>query len=240
LALTLQLFACNSTLTTSTGRVITTGTPPNLLDVYNDAETLGTNVIYLGEWWSQGDQGNWGYGNRGDWIVAPSLGGAASLKKAAKELKPLGKVILYLEPFVVDKSIAGTKQIPNWQLLLGPPIPTATPLACKDCANPDIEDVNYTSKEWTAAALRFADRLRAAIRSVPGHEDAIVMGENNTGQLPFHWDGGSASSRISVAGPRHEAVSPRSHGDRDDGSDQRGERSCSCARIVRRTCWLHP
>jgi hypothetical protein len=240
-----QLFDCNSTLTDGSGDVTTTGTPPNppgqrcLLDVYNDAQALGTNVIYLGEWWSQNDsQGNWGYGNIGDWIVAPSLGGAAGLKKAVDAIHGQtlpGKVILYLDPyFVDDSSTVAMTEVPNWQLLLGPPIPITAP-ACNNCANTDIantqwqdyliqravdlvtytdvdgffldswgwqmnwpahssaEDVNTTSQQWSAAALRFVDRLRAAIRAVPGHADAIVMGENNTGPLPFHWDGGSAA-----------------------------------------------
>jgi hypothetical protein len=55
------------------------------------------------------------------------------------------------------------------------------------------ENVAYTSQQWTAAALRFVDRFRAAIRGANPKGDVIVMGENNTGQLPFHWDGGSAA-----------------------------------------------
>ncbi len=248
----IQLFACNRTLTDSTGNVITTGTPkpgtPNLpghrclLDVYNDAQTLGTNVIYLGEWWDNGS-GNWGYNNRGDWIVAANLGGPDGLKKAVGDIhKKNGKVILYLEPYVVDDtSMVWKKQIPNWQLLLGPPMPSGTAVSCNKCANTDIantqwqdylinravdlitttgvdgffldswgwemnypvhssiEDVDYTPQQWTAAALRFVDRLRAAIRAAVPTCPAqlatcpIVMGENNTGQLTFHWDGGSAA-----------------------------------------------
>jgi hypothetical protein len=53
------------------------------------------------------------------------------------------------------------------------------------------EDVAYTSQEWSAATLRWMDRIRSALRVY--NPEAIVMGESNAGQLPFHWDGGSAA-----------------------------------------------
>jgi len=56
---------------------------------------------------------------------------------------------------------------------------------------PSSERVAYTSQQWSAAAMRFVDRLRIAIQAV--NPNAIVMGENNTGEFPAHWDGGSAA-----------------------------------------------
>jgi hypothetical protein len=62
------------------------------------------------------------------------------------------------------------------------------------------ENVSYTSQQWSAAELRFLDRLRAKIRTAKSEctnspeANAIVMGENNSGQFPLHWDGGSAGN----------------------------------------------
>jgi hypothetical protein len=247
----IELFACNSTIKVN-GTTKTTGTPPNLpghrclLDVYNDAQKLGANVLYLTSWWSGG------YGNKGDYIVDPNLGGETGLTEAVTEIHSLpnrGYVILYMEPYATADSSALVSTGPGntWQAQPEPPIsPSLKPAdicpgAKGDCmampntqwqdylinivsisdptetnainlikttgvdgvfldswgwqmnwpAGTSSEDVDYTSKEWTAAALRFVDRFRAAIQL--GNPNAIVMGENNTGQLPFHWDGGSAA-----------------------------------------------
>lgn len=58
-------------------------------------------------------------------------------------------------------------------------------------AGTTAEDVYYSEQQWSAAALRFVDRLRTRLRSIKG--DAIVMGENNSSEFPFHWDGGSVA-----------------------------------------------
>lgn len=259
----IELFACNSQVTVN-GITKTTGTPPNLpghrclVDVYNDAQKLGANVLYLTSWWSGG------YGNKGDYIVDPDLGGETGLTEAVTEIYSLpnpGYVILYMEPYAAAASSALVSTGPGntWRSLPRPPIPALNGAGAAigptdicagtgDCmAIPNTqwqdylinivihtdpleansinlvkttgvdgvflnswgwqmnwpvgtssEDVDYTSKEWTAAALRFVDRFRNAIQEA--NPNAIVMGENNTGQLPFHWDGGSAAD-LSPWGP---------------------------------------
>jgi hypothetical protein len=243
----IELFACGST--TADGR--TTGSVPNkrghrcLMDVYNDAQKLGSNVIYLTTWWEPP------YSNKGDWIVRSDLGGAGGLQTAVGDIhKKSGKVILYMEAYIAAQTSKLVESGPGngWEVMPWPPIiptsigsdagticqyagPAGQPDKDNDCiAIPDTqwqdylinaavnvmnatgvdgffldswgwqmnwpvessaENVAYTSQQWTAAALRFVDRFRAKIRSI--NPNAIVMGENNTGQLPLHWDGGSAA-----------------------------------------------
>jgi hypothetical protein len=245
----IELFACSATVD---GR--TTGSVPNqrghrcLLDVYNDAQKLGSSVIYLTSWWEPP------YSNKGDWIVRSDLGGAAGLQSAVNEIhKKHGQVILYIEPYIALQNSKLVKSGPgnSWEAMPWPPIiptsigagagaicqyagPPSSPDKDNDCmAIPDTqwqdylinaaanvmtatsidgffldswgwqmnwpvessaENVTYTSQQWTAAALRFVDRFRAKIRNINKDKNVnpVVMGENNTGQLSFHWDGGSA------------------------------------------------
>jgi hypothetical protein len=239
LDLGIELFACSATV-----KDRTTGSVPNkrghrcLMDVYNDAQKLGSNVIYLTTWWEPP------YSNKGDWIVRSDLGGADGLQKAVAEVhKKNGKVILYIEAYIaaLTSKLVSSGPGNNWQATPWPPIiPTSVGadagaicqytgsyvcMAIPDTQWQDYlinaaanvmtatgvdgffldswgwqmnwpvessaENVAYTSQQWTAPALRFVDRFRAKMRTI--NASAIVMGENNTGQLPFHWDGGSAA-----------------------------------------------
>jgi hypothetical protein len=225
-----------------------------LVDVYNDAHLLGSNVIYLTSWWdhpsncsslsTSTDRKNCladFYGNKGDWIVRADFGGTSGLSEGVAQVHKVGgKVILYIEAYIAADSSVLVSSGPgnSWQARPGPPIPTSdtatdicmysTGSECMAIPNTQWQDylinravslmtatgvdgfyldswgwqmnwpvetsaenANYTSQQWTAAALRFVDRFRAAIRAIKS--DAILMGENNAGQLPFHWDGGSAA-----------------------------------------------
>jgi hypothetical protein len=259
----IELFACNSTITVEVDgkpKVKRTKPFPNgpgyrcLRDVLADAQTLGSNVIYLTQWWPGT------YKNQGDWIVDPALGGAKGLVAAVDDVhKHGGKVLLYLQPYTAAASsiLVTSGQAAKWQALPGNPIPPNvtnpaaicmwTPADCMAIPNTEwqdyiinravslvedthvdgffldtwgwemnwpvqtsSEDVNYTSQEWTAAALRFVDRLRAAIRTAAMKVnpdlhgdykiDPVVLGENNTSELQFHWDGGSAADLNSWTG----------------------------------------
>jgi hypothetical protein len=228
-----------------------------LLNVYNDAQLLGSNVIFLTSWWDHPSNcsslgtpkerkdclDNY-YGNKGDWIVRADFGGDTGLKEGVKQVHDAGgKVILYLEAYVAADSSALVSSGPgnSWQAQPASPIPAtdnATADIClyyegSECmaipntqwqdylinravqlvkttgvdgffldswgwqmnwpVETSAENVAYTSQQWTAAALRFVDRFRANVRAANPKGDVIVMGENNTGQLPFHWDGGSAA-----------------------------------------------
>jgi hypothetical protein len=207
-------------------------------DVLQDAQKLGSNVIYLTQWW----RGH--YNDQGDWIVDPVLGGAEALAKAVDDIHQPdgqhGRVILYLQPYTASQSsfLATSGQAAKWQAQPGYPIPSDvtrpaaicqwSPADCMAIPNTEwqdyiirravslvkdthvdgffldtwgwemnwpvqtpSEDVSYTSQEWSAAALRFVDRLRAAIRLE--NSEAVVLGENNASELQFHWDGGSSA-----------------------------------------------
>jgi hypothetical protein len=74
-----------------------------LLDVYDDARKLGTNVIYLTTWSDRSPTSDY-YHNAGDWVVRQDMGGAEGLRKAIDDIRkhdPGFRVILYLSPSTV-------------------------------------------------------------------------------------------------------------------------------------------
>ena len=249
----IQWFACKTKTSDGTKIGMPTASKPNppgqrcLLDVYYDAQSLGSYVVYLTSWWDHPSNCKSSdtmclsdyYANKGDWSVRADLGGAAALNTGVGQIHAAGgKVILYMEAYIAAETSNLVQSGPgnSWQAQPAPPIPASDSTcmyANNDCmaiantqwqdylinravsamkttgvdgfflnswgfqmnwpVGTSSEDVNYTSQQWTAAALRFVDRFRAAIQAVNPKAEVIVMGENNSGQLLFHWDGGSAS-----------------------------------------------
>lgn len=76
---------------------------PLLLD---EAHSLGTDIVYLWNYWegfSSDDKRP--YPNKGDYIPLSSLGGEKDLKIGIEEIhKRGGRIIVYVEPFIISKN----------------------------------------------------------------------------------------------------------------------------------------
>jgi len=83
---------------------------PKLLD---EAQELGSNVIYLVDYW----QG--GYSNKGDYIPRADLGGPQAFREGVKAIHDRGaRIILYLEAFIISrKSDIGRTEGPKWAIM---------------------------------------------------------------------------------------------------------------------------
>ena len=80
---------------------------PILLD---EARQLGSNCIYLVSYWHPN------YENKGDYEIRTDLGGPTAFKKGVEAIHQKGgKIILYLEAFIITRtSKAGKKFGPQW------------------------------------------------------------------------------------------------------------------------------
>lgn len=70
------------------------------------AERMGTNVVYLWDYWEgfSPDDKRRAYLNKGDYIPKSKLGGEEDFKIGIKKLHDKGgKVIVYIEPFIIHK-----------------------------------------------------------------------------------------------------------------------------------------
>jgi Domain of unknown function (DUF6259) len=68
-----------------------------------EAQSLGTNIVYLTDYWEGADEGNdppwW---NKGDYLPRSDLGGIPAFIEGIQGIHDAGgKVILYLEPFII-------------------------------------------------------------------------------------------------------------------------------------------
>jgi hypothetical protein len=75
----------------------------NLTQLLDEAKQLGTNVIYLYDYWEGAEEGPWPpYWNKGDYIPRADMGGSEAFKAGVASLHAQGgRVILYVEPFIV-------------------------------------------------------------------------------------------------------------------------------------------
>jgi hypothetical protein len=83
-----------------------------------EAEALGSHIIYLDNYWEgAANSGQSAYANKGDYIPRSDLGGAAALKDGiAKVHQQGGRVILYVEPFIISQySHIGNLNGPQWE-----------------------------------------------------------------------------------------------------------------------------
>lgn len=73
---------------------------PNLL---TEARQLGTNIIYIWDYWEGTALGGLPpYFNKGDYIPRDDMGGSAALKDGIRAVHDQGgKVLMYLEPFII-------------------------------------------------------------------------------------------------------------------------------------------
>jgi len=109
--------------TTGAGSALMKYTEPELRDQISsftelvrfleDAKKLGCNVIYLVDWWEPK------YTIKGDYKPYASLGGADALREGIREIhKRGGKIILYLEAFIVSRtSEVGRWHGPQWAMM---------------------------------------------------------------------------------------------------------------------------
>jgi predicted acyl esterase len=83
---------------------------PKLLD---EAQSLGSNIIYLVDYWEGG------YSNKGDYVPRADLGGPAAFAAGVKAVHARGgHVILYLEAFIVSrKSEIGRTNGAKWAIM---------------------------------------------------------------------------------------------------------------------------
>jgi hypothetical protein len=74
-----------------------------LYKLLEEATDLGTNVVYLWDYWEGADQGGYPpYWNKGDYIPRGDLGGAQALIDGIAEVhRQKGRIIAYVEPFII-------------------------------------------------------------------------------------------------------------------------------------------
>jgi hypothetical protein len=88
---------------------------PNFL---TEARALGTNIVYLPEYWEgvPADRGG-PYFNKGDYVPRSDLGGAAAFIDGIRKIHQQGgKVILYVEPFIIyQASQIGMQNGAKWE-----------------------------------------------------------------------------------------------------------------------------
>ena len=76
------------------------GTFRNLPVLLDEARKLGCNCVYLISWWHPDYAGN-----KGDYQIRTDLGGPEAFKEGVDKLQARGgRIILYLEPFIITKT----------------------------------------------------------------------------------------------------------------------------------------
>jgi hypothetical protein len=96
------------------GRIRSFRQLPLLLE---DAQKLGTNIVYLFDYWEGVDEGGYPpYWNKGDYIPRSDLGGEDSLIEGIRAVHAAGgRVILYVEPFIIYRhSMVGRVRGEAW------------------------------------------------------------------------------------------------------------------------------
>lgn len=75
----------------------------NLPQLFEEAQELGTKVVYLWNYWEKASDGPTDYyANKGDYIPREDMGGVAAFKEGIAAIHGQGgRVILYVEPFII-------------------------------------------------------------------------------------------------------------------------------------------
>ena len=78
------------------------GSFQNLPKLLEEADSLGTNVVYLNDYWEGASEGGRpAYWNKGDYLPRRDMGGEPALREGIRCVHEQGgRVILYVEPFV--------------------------------------------------------------------------------------------------------------------------------------------
>ncbi len=82
-----------------------------------EALQLGTNIVYLWDYWEGTPQGGRPpYWNKGDYIPRADLGGPVAFKNGIRQVHERGgRIILYVEPFIIFRySQCGQENGPPW------------------------------------------------------------------------------------------------------------------------------
>ena len=84
-----------------------------LPDLLGEAHLVNSNLIYMADYWEGG------YFIKGDYVPRADFGGAKAFKEAVKKIHELGgKIILYLEAFIISRSSKiGMEQGPKWAMM---------------------------------------------------------------------------------------------------------------------------
>ncbi|MHC4544724.1 MAG: DUF6259 domain-containing protein [Planctomycetota bacterium] len=87
------------------------GTFRNLPVLLQDARKLGCNCVYLVSYWEPDYEGN-----KGDYEIRTDLGGPEAFKDGVAKIHSMGgRIILYLEPFIITRtSKVGRRHGMNW------------------------------------------------------------------------------------------------------------------------------
>ena len=83
-----------------------------------EAKALGSNIVYINNYWEGAATGGQSaYANKGDYIPRSDFGGAVALKDGiAKIHQQGGRIILYLEPFIISQySQIGMQNGARWE-----------------------------------------------------------------------------------------------------------------------------
>lgn len=84
----------------------------NLPLILEDARKLGANCIYLVDYWEPT------YENKGDYVPRADLGGPEAFRKGIEAVhKQGGRIIVYLEAFIVTRTNPVGRQHPEWAML---------------------------------------------------------------------------------------------------------------------------
>ena len=81
----------------------------NLPKLVREAQSLGTNIVYLVDWWA----------SLGDWLPRPELGGEDALREGiAAAHEAGGRIIIYVEGLLIAKeSVVGKTHGAEWSIL---------------------------------------------------------------------------------------------------------------------------
>ena len=135
----------------SHGRITSFRQLPALLD---EAKALGTNVVYLWDYWEGSDAGGFPhYWNKGDYIPRRDLGGEQALIEGVAAIHAKGgRVIVYVEPFIIYKfsNIAATSGV-QWEGMKDPKTPLTT--------YPDNHTMVAPFWPWQEHVVKVARRL---------------------------------------------------------------------------------
>ena len=109
-----------------------------------EARRLGTDILYLVDWYEplDGDPPEEGVWNKGDYLPRSAMGGDPALRDGIRAVHDAGgRVVLYVEPFVMRKtSRIGRSNGERWSIRTADGIPNEPyPDAWKICpANPEV------------------------------------------------------------------------------------------------------
>lgn len=88
----------------------------HLPDLLDEAQALGTNVVYVWDYWQGADDGvGPPYFNKGDYIIRSDMGGEDAFRAGIDAIHAKGgRVIVYVEPFIIYEHSRLAAQHADW------------------------------------------------------------------------------------------------------------------------------